>query len=188
MKAYSMKYMATRISLAFIYLFLASASALAEPGLRDYEGWVITILSGDTVRVLDGSNRMTKVRLRSIDAPQKGQAYGEESRKHLASLLSGKEVKVETKGKDGYGNVIGTLWVEPKDCSSCKKSLEVNLAQVRSGMAWWYREHAKSQSSSARGDYESAENKARERKLGLWVDAEPEPPWDWRMRTGEHEN
>jgi endonuclease YncB( thermonuclease family) len=64
--------MATRISLAFIYLFLASASALAEPGLRDYEGWVITILSGDTIRVLDGSNRMTKVRLRSIDAPQKG--------------------------------------------------------------------------------------------------------------------
>jgi endonuclease YncB( thermonuclease family) len=78
--------------------------------------------------------------------------------------------------------------VEPKDCSSCKKSLEENLAQVRSGMAWWYREHAKSQSSSATDDYESAENKARERKLGLWVDPEPEPPWDWRMRTGEHEN
>ena len=183
-----MKNVYAHLPFVFLSFVLASTTAQAEPTIRDYEGWVITILSGDTVRVLDGSNRMTKVRLRSIDAPQKGQPFAEESRKHLASLLSGKEVKVETSGKDSFGNVLGTIKVEPKDCSDCKKSLDANLAQINAGMAWWYRAFAKTQKSHDRKEYESAEDKAKKQKRGLWAEVDPEAPWKWRQRTGEHEN
>lgn len=31
-----------------------------------------------------------------------------------------------------------------------------------------------------RGQYEFAETEARARGVGLWNDAQPVPPWDWR--------
>ena len=169
-------------------LVLLSSAVQADLNEGDYEGWAITVLSGDTVRVLDGSNRMTKVRLESIDAPQRGQSYGDESRKYLASLLSGKEVLVKTSGSDDFGNILATIWVEPPDCSSCKKTLEVNYGLVKAGMAWWYLHFAKTQSNKDRKRYESAESEAKTRKLGLWADPDPEAPWDWRVRNDDHLN
>jgi endonuclease YncB( thermonuclease family) len=183
-----MKGLQMKTKIALLCLSVLATVAQAQPDLKNYEGWVITVLSGDTIRVLDGSNRMTKIRLRSIDAPQRGQAFDDESRKHLASLLSGKEVKVETKGEDGFGSILATIWVEPKNCSTCKKTLDANLAQVQAGMAWWYKAFAKKQSSSDRESYESGESQAKRQKLGLWAESDPEPPWEWRERTGEHEN
>jgi endonuclease YncB( thermonuclease family) len=44
---------------------------------------------------------------------------------------------------------------------------DVNLEQVRAGMAWWYREYAGEQSAQEREDY------AREEE-----DAKPVPPWE----------
>ena len=50
------------------------------------------------------------------------------------------------------------------------------------GMAWWYRYNANEQSPEDRGRYESAEDEARKRKLGLWADPNPINPYDWRNR------
>ncbi|MEH6569183.1 MAG: thermonuclease family protein [Halioglobus sp.] len=173
-------------SFFLLFLMVLANGIQAASEISDYEGWVITVLSGDTVRVLDGSNRMTTVRLQSIDAPQRGQPYGEEARKYLASLLSGKEVKVKPIGIDDFGNTIGTIWVEPPKCRTCKKTLDVNYALLEVGMAWWYQHFAKKQSSENRERYEAAQSKAKSSKLGLWADPEPEAPWDWRARNDDH--
>ena len=50
------------------------------------------------------------------------------------------------------------------------------------GMAWWYRKYAKEQSSEDRGRYEFEEQEAKARRVGLWQDPEPVPPWEWRRR------
>lgn len=50
-------------------------------------------------------------------------------------------------------------------------------------MAWWYRGYAKEQSVEDRASYAQAEDKARVRRVGLWKDARPLPPWEWRMRA-----
>ena len=42
-------------------------------------------------------------------------------------------------------------------------------------MAWSYREHV-----NAAARYEQAEAQARKEKSGLWADASPTPPWDFR--------
>jgi endonuclease YncB( thermonuclease family) len=64
-----------------------------------------------------------------------------------------------------------------------RRSTDVNLEQIRNGMAWWYREYAKEQTEVDRAAYAGAEQEAHERHVGLWKDAVPLPPWEWRKRV-----
>lgn len=59
---------------------------------------------------------------------------------------------------------------------------DVNLAQFRAGMAWWYRKYADEQSRVDQWLYAAAEAKARVSGVGLWGDKDPIAPWDWRKR------
>jgi len=143
-------------------------------------GSVMGVTDGDTIKVLDADLVLHKVRLTGIDAPERDQPFGRASKKHLASLVAGKDVFVESSKKDEYGRVLGKVWVQPADCPSCGKTLNANHAQLLTGMAWWYRYYAKEQSPEDRGRYESAEDEAKARGWGLWADPEPINPYDWR--------
>ena len=146
----------------------------------DITGRVVAVLDGDTIKVLGSDNTEYKVRMSGIDAPERGQPYGNASRKHLASLVAGKEVLVESDKQDSYGRTVGKVWVQPADCPSCGKTLDSNYAQILAGMAWWYRYHAEEQSPEDRGRYESAEEEAKARGWGLWADPNPINPYKWR--------
>lgn len=52
-------------------------------------GKVVKVADGDTITVLDNANTQHRIRLQGIDAPERKQAYGNASRKHLASLVAG---------------------------------------------------------------------------------------------------
>ena len=93
---------------------------------------------------------------------------------------AGKEVFVESSKEDRYGRMLGKVWVQPSDCSTCGKTLDANHAQILAGMAWWYRYYAKAQSPEDRGRYESAKDEAKARKWGLWADPNPVNPYEWR--------
>jgi endonuclease YncB( thermonuclease family) len=54
----------------------------------------------------------------------------------------------------------------------------LNHELVGAGLAWWYRRYAPGDL-----DLERLESEAREAKRGLWADAEPVPPWEWRRQT-----
>ena len=161
--------------LIFLILFLCSASVLA-----DITGRVVSVTDGDTIKVLDNTNTQWKVRLTGIDAPERGQPFGTKSKDHLAFMVAGKEVLVESDKNDRYGRVLGKVWVQPSDCPTCAKTLDVNHAQVLAGMAWWYRYYAKEQSPEDQGRYESAEDEAKARGWGLWADPNPINPYEWR--------
>lgn len=113
--------------------------------------------------MLDQNRVQHKVRLTGIDAPERGQPFGQTSKKYLASMLGGKKVFVESSKNDRYGRVLGKVWVQPADCPTCGKTLDINHAQLLAGMAWWYRYYAKQQSPEDRGRYESAEDEAKAR-------------------------
>ncbi len=53
-------------------------------------GKVGRVVDGDTLYVLDANYKDHKIRLAGIDAPERKQAYGLASRKHLASIVAGK--------------------------------------------------------------------------------------------------
>ena len=125
-------------------------------------------------------NTEHKIRLTGIDAPERGQPFANNSKEHLASMVAGKEVLVESEKNDRYGRVLGKVWVQPSDCPTCGKTLDANHAQLLAGMAWWYRYYANEQSPKDRGRYESAEDEANKRRWGLWADPSPINPYDWR--------
>ena len=95
----------------------------------------------------------------------------------------GKEVLVDFDKYDRYGHIVGTVWVTPPDCPTCGKTLDAGLAQVTSGMAWWYRKYAYEQSPEDRGRYEFAEQEAKGKKVGLWQDKNPVAPWEFRRAS-----
>jgi endonuclease YncB( thermonuclease family) len=152
----------------FIILLLLGFSASV---IADINGKVVVVTDGDTIRVLDANRVQHKIRLAGIDAPERGQPFGNASRKYLASLVAGKAVRIESTKKDRYGRVLGKVWVQPRDCPSCGKTLNANHAQILAGMAWRYLDYVKDLSPEDRGRYESAEAEARKRKRGLWSEA-----------------
>jgi endonuclease YncB( thermonuclease family) len=135
------------------------------------QGRVVGIADGDTVTVLDDSNAQFKIRLMGIDAPEKSQAFGNKSKVSLSDLVFNKQVTVEYSKKDKYGRTVGKILVD---------GIDANLEQVKAGMAWHYKKYQNEQSVNDRSLYARAEVQARIEKRGLWFDAEPIPPWEWR--------
>ncbi len=118
--------MAVRVITLCFLLFL-SLAAFAD----SLTGKVVKITDGDTLYVLDANYKDHKIRLAGIDAPERRQAYGLASRKHLASIVAGKQVTVEYQKRDRYGRILGKVWVNGVD--AC-------LEQVKAGFAWHYQE------------------------------------------------
>ncbi len=134
-------------------------------------GVVVGISDGDTVTVLDNNRQQHKIRLSGIDAPESHQPFGQKSKSNLSALVFNREVIAECSKTDKYRREICKILVEGRDA---------NLEQVKAGMAWWYRQYSKEQSPKDREDYEVAEFNAKARRIGLWVDTNPVPPWEWR--------
>lgn len=147
-------------------------------------GIVVGIADGDTLTVLDSERRQHKIRLAGIDAPEKAQPFGQKSKTSLSAMVFNREVEVIGDKKDRYGRTVGKVMAADPNCNTpaCPKIHDVNLMQVISGMAWWYRQYAKEQSPQDRENYEVAEFNAKVRRLGLWADKNPVPPWEWRRR------
>lgn len=151
-------------------------SGLALSG--ELVGQVVGVTDGDTITVLDDQRTQHKIRLAGIDAPEKAQAFGQRSKEALSALVFGRRVTVETGKQDRYRRTVGKVIIDGRDA---------NLAQVVAGMAWHYKKYEGEQSPSDRLLYADAEREAREVRRGLWLDAEPTAPWDWRhnKRTSE---
>jgi endonuclease YncB( thermonuclease family) len=164
----------SRAYLVFLGAVLASALAAAPVYARDFDGRVVGIQDGDTVTVLDASNQQHRIRIAGIDAPEKAQAFGAAAKENLARLAFGRQADVRCSKRDRYGREVCNVYVGARD---------VGLEQVRSGHAWWYREYAREQVPDDRKVYETAESEARGARRGLWHDASPTPPWDWRRQA-----
>jgi endonuclease YncB( thermonuclease family) len=134
---------------------------------------VINVADGDTITLLDAINTQHKIRLAGIDAPEKKQAFGQRSRESLSDLVFSKSVTVETNKRDKYGREVGKVIVG---------SVDANLVQIQRGMAWHYKAYEREQSVIDRKGYAEAENEARAARRGLWADAEPLPPWEFRRK------
>jgi len=150
--------------LSILFFVLSSNQAFAVDFVV---GKIVGVSDGDTVTLLDDSNRERKIRLARIDAPEGGQAFGAKSKEALSKLCYGKRVKISISTKDCYGREVATIYdLAGKD---------INSEMVKIGFAWWYRKYAPEDSQ-----LERIEREARENKYGLWKDKKPIPPWKWR--------
>ncbi len=159
--------MAVRVITLFSLVFLSLAASADS-----LTGKVVKITDGDTLYVLDANYKEHKIRLAGIDAPERKQAYGLASRKHLASIVAGQQVTIEYDKRDRYGRIVGKVLLD---------GIDACLEQVKAGLAWHYKKYQNEQSSEDQRLYADAENKARNERLGLWRENNPNPPWEWRQ-------
>jgi endonuclease YncB( thermonuclease family) len=150
-------------------LFLFCFSAQAD----EITGKVVKVADGDTVTILDGAQTQHRIRLSGIDAPESSQDFGKASKKNLSRLVAGKKVTIQYAKKDKYGRIIGKIIHDGRD---------INLEQLRKGLAWHYKHYQREQPIDEREAYEIAEREAQRARIGLWKQRRPLPPWDYRRQ------
>jgi micrococcal nuclease len=141
----------------------------------------LTVESGDALVVRHArSQRVERVRLEGIDAPELGQPFGSAAAGALSARVSGASLVVSATAREADGSLRGWLcpatepyfarWSYP----ACGPASSVNLALVRSGDAW------ASPGSATAAVFTVAQTDARSGRVGLWADPGPVPPWQWR--------
>lgn len=160
--------------LVVLALILSGAAIAPAWAQQHIEGRVVGVSDGDTITILDAGNRQHRIRLKGIDAPERGQAFGTASRRALAVPVSGRLVRVRIDSTDRFGRLLGVVFLGGRD---------VNLEMVRSGMAWHDKRFQRDQSLQERRTYAAAEDEARASRRGLWRDAQPVPPWEFRRQV-----
>lgn len=137
---------------------------------QNFTARVVTVSDGDTVWVTPlQSNRRIKLRLQGFDAPESCQAGGEASTKALRELILRQVVEVDMRGQDDYQRGLARIRYQGKD---------VGAFMVSQGHAWSYR------FKSDPGPYVREEQAARQARRGLFAQARPERPRDFRRRHG----
>lgn len=161
--------MTLRLIAIFIQVLFLHSNAFAA----DLTGRVIKVYDGDTITIIDSAKNQHRIRLAQIDAPERNQPWGTKSRNNLNGILSGNNVTVKVHGKDNYGRVIGTVFLNGIDL--CKE-------QVKSGNAWVFTRYAFD------NDLVAIQRSAEENKIGLWglTSNERIQPWVWRQQQKLH--
>ena len=142
-----------------------------DVGLKLLEGAVTSVHDGDTITLSSGG-AVYHIRLDSIDAPELAQPYGNASQSTLASAVLGKPVKVAYTKTDQYDRIVGAVFTD-----SCQY---VNLNQVSTGMAWFYKAYQCEVSAAVRAQFSQAQGSASAADLGLWAQVDPDAPWFFR--------
>jgi endonuclease YncB( thermonuclease family) len=137
---------------------------------------VVGIVDGDTIWIVTGDRKRVKIRLASIDAPEKRQPFFDESKRHLGSLIFDRVIEVRTSKTDRWKRPIGQIFLDNSD---------VNIEMIKAGLAWHYKRFEKEQSLEDRERYSYAEEEARRNKLMIWSASDLVPPWEKRHPTQE---
>ncbi|MBQ8829729.1 MAG: thermonuclease family protein [Burkholderiaceae bacterium] len=156
--------------LIFLLAFVANVQA------AQFEARVLRVSDGDTITVIDSQNQRAKVRFLGIDAPEFKQSYGKASLESLRRQIysAGNKVTVVYDRRDGFGRIVGKVLADDKD---------LNLEQIRRGMAWAFKRYFRDVAPSDRQKYIEAEEMARKEGKGLWSQNNPMPPWEWRREN-----
>lgn len=149
-----------RLVIAGLLLLLATASQANNRYIVNH------VYDGDTVE-LKNSTGTLKLRLTDIDAPERNQAYGQKSRRALAKLCKGDKIRVTAQivGTDKYNRSLGKLKCNGVDAA---------LYLVNNGLAWHNTKYSNNRATF------NAHAIAHQKKIGLWKEKKPMPPWVWR--------
>lgn len=170
MKAQKLIY-ALAIGACSAALLVANVAVAKGAASRTLAGEVIGISDGDTLTILDHARTTHKIRLAYIDAPESAQPFGNKAKQALSTICFRKMARVAVIDTDRYGRSVGVV-----QCAG----VDANKSMVAGGFAWVYRKYVPKDS-----ELFALQTKARGEKIGLWVDASPTPPWDFR-RLGDN--
>ncbi len=139
-----------------------SAAAAAQSCL------VVDVSQGDTLRVRcggPGDYSQVKVRVAGIDAPVRGQPYGDVARTELAGLCFRYMAEIQEVGRNQDGQVVAHV--------RCRE-IDVAKHLVGRGLA-----RLDSANLDRSGDLHLLEDNARSHGYGLWSNLASATRWEW---------
>lgn len=172
-----------RTAAVFVIVLAASAPAAAREQLHDT--WTVTCTDtrgfpdGDTFTCVSDSAAVGAftVRVAGIDAPERGQAYWRVARARLREL-AGPGLQVACYKVDRFGRQL---------CRLSRDGADIADRLLGEGLVWHSTGYASEQTPAELERYARLEGDARQRRTGLWVDAEPMPPWECRRAKERNE-
>ncbi len=128
-----------------------------------YKAKVVEVYDGNIIIISNNTFKERIVKLYGIECPEKSQPYGEKAKTYISNLIYKKKVEINltSRGIDYIANkniskkvlLEGLAWVNP----NCHKDLICEK-------------------------FKKLQAEAKKKKIGLWKDKSPIPPWEWRKR------
>lgn len=149
------------------HLLLFALTCLFAPAVwaLGIQGNVEKVSDGDTMTIMMGERSM-EVRLKGIDAPEIDQPFGEQARQYAGGLCLGDEVTIKIWGTDKSGRIFVDVIL--------RDGCNLNQEMVKAGYAWVMPDSHKNDT------LESIQSTAKTTHIGLWAEANPIAPWEWR--------
>jgi len=156
---FDMKKKASLVVTLLAVILLAGVAVAGETGIN---GKCVKVIDGDTLVVKCDESRRT-VEIDGIDAPELDQPWGKEVRSFVKSMVQGRQVEIEVI-EGGDDTVRARVFIDGVDLAEMLASR---------GLAWVPED-------GADGELLSVSKSARDLPCGLWMDADPVPPWEFR--------
>ena len=168
-------------------------SACAQPRqaelpapIAPFPAVAMAVESGDSVVVRHTrTQRVERVRLEGVDAPESGQPYGQIAAAALLEGVRGESLVVSATARESDGSLRGYVcvaeapffadWTYP----DCEPEASVNHDLTQAGHVW-VAAAGKDEPAMA-----AAQTHAQGQRLGLWAAEAPVPPWQWRALSPE---
>ena len=140
-----------------------------------------SVYDGDTFRVIDPNGQELKLRVACIDAPEKKQALGIESRDYLRSLLAKNPNKliVVQKEREGYGRMVAEIFFPT---GNGDEEIPISGMMIKDGMAYYYAQYSKNCSDNAER-YAQLEKEAQRSRVGVWKNPNSMKPSEYRRKN-----
>lgn len=152
--------------------FMLSAALFAvimsAAGAEGISAKVTAVTQADVLTVVrEGTSVPQEVRLFGVDCPEPGQPFAEEAKKFVTEKVLNQTVTIEVLTQDKEGkDVVAVVLAD---------STKLNEALLQAGFAWWDSENTPDE-RALRGLCAPAVVA----QAGLWKDAAPLSPWDYR--------
>jgi micrococcal nuclease len=175
------------VSLVCLTVFSPASPVFAKPAIGTIDGMVISVADGNHLTVSNNGTEIN-VHLYGIEAPvitkirrsepwmsKPGQRFAGRSFMALAKKVLHKHARLEIINFNDHDQAVAIIFIEKRN---------INLEMVAEGWAWV---SPKSRKLPDGAEYIFAEEQARLKKLGLWLQDNPQPPWEFR-KTRKTEN
>ena len=163
----------TPLKALFVLLWVLTWASSASA----WQGRVIYVSDGDTIKVKSSSGYVTTIRLQGIDCPEKNQVGGQAAKNFVQERANGCMVEVDPKYQDQYGRTVGVVWMT--------STTSLNEMLVAAGHAWVYSQYC---TDTICDRWLYLQEQAAKKGLGLWSRDNPTPPWEWRkMMRSQYE-
>jgi len=178
------------VALFISCLFLLALPVCAQPAppqISTLEGLVVGVTEGDRITVNSFGTEI-HVRLYGVAAPQTakvdkftgwykaGQPYAEDAFRALSIKVLHQQVKVEIRNTVLFKNdptqlAVAIVYLDGRN---------INLEMLNDGWGWAYK---KFMNKADLAHYLATERAARTKKNGLWLQENPQPPWDFKPQV-----